>query len=44
MSYFIKLNWIFPPSELLGGVRWFDTDVSGLPGGTFFKDQAVQEV
>jgi hypothetical protein len=30
-------------SGLLRGVRWFETDVSGLPVGPIFKSQAVLE-
>jgi hypothetical protein len=36
-----RLNWIIPSSGLLLVVRWFGTDVSGLPIGPIFKDQAV---
>jgi hypothetical protein len=36
-----RLNWILPSSGLLGGVRWFETDVSGLPIGSIFKGEAV---
>jgi hypothetical protein len=35
-----RLNWINPSSVLLRGVRLFETDVSGLPLGPIFKDQA----
>jgi hypothetical protein len=28
-----RLHYIFSPSVLLRGVRWFKTDVSGLPVG-----------
>jgi hypothetical protein len=34
------LNWILPSCELLRGVRWFETDVSGLSFGPIFKGQA----
>jgi hypothetical protein len=34
-------NVILPSSELLRGVRWFETDVSVLPVGPIFKGQAV---
>jgi hypothetical protein len=37
------LSSILPSSGLLRGVRWFETDVSGLPVGPIFKGQAVQE-
>ena len=37
------LNWILPSSGLLHGVRWFETDVSGLPIGPIFNAQAVQD-
>jgi hypothetical protein len=30
---------ILPPSGLLRGVRWFETDVSGLPVGPIFNGQ-----
>jgi hypothetical protein len=30
-------------SGLLGGLRWFKTDVSELPFGPIFKGQAVRE-
>jgi hypothetical protein len=36
-----QLKWILPSSCLLRGVRWFDTDVSGLHTGPIFKGQAV---
>jgi hypothetical protein len=29
-----RLSWILPSSGLIRGVRWFITDVSGLPTGT----------
>ena len=32
---------IFPSSGLLRGIRWFQTDVSGLPVRRFFSGQAV---
>ena len=32
-----------PFSGLLRGVKWFETDVLGLPIGAIFKGQAVQE-
>ena len=39
-----KLLKLIPPSTgLLHGVRWFDTDVSGLPISPIFKGQSVQE-
>ena len=34
---------ILPSSGSLRGVRWFDTDVSRLPVGSFFEGQVVQE-
>jgi hypothetical protein len=34
---------IISSSWLLCGVRWFETDVSGLPIGPIFKGQAVKE-
>jgi hypothetical protein len=37
------LPWILPSSGLLCDLRWFETDVSGLPIGFFFKGQEVQE-
>ena len=37
-------SWIIPPSGLLRGVEWFETDVSGLPIGPIFKGQAVRTV
>jgi hypothetical protein len=44
-SYFTNTKhmwyWIFPSSGLLRGVRWFETDVLGLPIGSIFKIQAV---
>ena len=33
------LNRILPSSELLCGVSWFKTDVSGLPNGFFRRYQ-----
>ena len=36
-----RLKWILPPSGLLCGVRWFETDVSGLPVGAILKGQAI---
>jgi hypothetical protein len=35
-----RLNVILSSSGLLRGVRWFETDVSGLHIGPNFKDQA----
>ena len=32
---------IIPSSGLLRSVRWFDTDVSGLPIGPIFKGQVI---
>ena len=37
-----EIKRIIPSSVLLRGVRWFDTDVSGLPIGPIFKGQAGQ--
>ena len=34
----LKLN----SSELLHSIRWFQTDIAGLPIGPFVKGQAVQ--
>ena len=36
-----RLNKIRPSSGLLRGIWLFETDVSGLPVGPIFKDQAV---
>jgi hypothetical protein len=36
-----RLKWIFRSFGLLRGVRWFDTDVSGLPSGPIFKVQTT---
>ena len=36
-----KLDLILPSSGLLRGVRWFETDVSGLPTSLTFKGQSV---
>ena len=36
-------TWILPSSELLRGVNWLKTDVSGLPVGPVFKDRIAQE-
>jgi hypothetical protein len=36
-----RLNWILPSSGLIRGVRWFETDVSGLPVSSVLKGQAV---
>ena len=36
-----RLYSIFPSSGLLRGVRWFETDVSGLPISVIFNDQIV---
>ena len=36
----VKMN---PSSGLLRGVRWSETDVSGLSIGPVFKGQAIQE-
>ena len=33
--------WIIPSSGILRWVRWFETDVSGLPIGPIFKGQAI---
>jgi hypothetical protein len=35
-----RLNKIRSSSGLLRGIWWFETDVSGLPVGRIFKDQA----
>ena len=32
-----RLNWSTSSSGLLRGIRWFETDVSGLPIGSIFK-------
>jgi hypothetical protein len=37
----ITNQWILPSAGLFRGVRWFETDVSGLPIGHIFKDQAA---
>jgi hypothetical protein len=37
-----RLNWIIPSSGWLRGLRWFETDVSGLPTGLVFTDNVVQ--
>ena len=39
----LQLNWNLQSYGLLYGVRWFETDVSGLPIGHMFKGQVVQE-
>jgi hypothetical protein len=39
----LRMNWILPPSGLLGGMRLFETDVSGITVSRIFKSQAVQE-
>ena len=36
-----RLDRILPSSGMLRGVRWFETDVSGLPMGLIFKGQVV---
>jgi hypothetical protein len=36
-----RLNLILPSSGLLRSVRWFETDVSGLPTEPTFKSQDV---
>ena len=38
-----RLKWIIPPSGLLRGVWWFQTDVSKLPIGPVFKDSLTLE-
>jgi hypothetical protein len=38
-----RLKLIPPSSGLLRGVRWFKTDVLGLPISPIYKDQTVQE-
>jgi hypothetical protein len=38
------IRLILPSSGLLGGVVWFDYDVSGLPIGPLFKGQTLQVV
>jgi hypothetical protein len=38
-----RLNSVLSSSGLLRGVRWFETDVSGLRVFTIFKGQAAQE-
>jgi hypothetical protein len=38
------VNRSIPSSGFLGGVRWFENDVSGLPIGPIFKDQDIQKV
>ena len=37
-----RLNWILASSGLLRGVKWFETDVLGLPIGLGFKGQVLQ--
>jgi hypothetical protein len=39
----LRLTWVLQFFGLLRGVRWFETDVSGLLIGLIFKGQAVQE-
>jgi hypothetical protein len=39
-SYLLRdcyIRWKLPSSDLLCGMRWFKTDVSGLPIGPIFK-------
>ena len=38
-----RVNRILPSSAFLRGIRWFQTNVSGLPIRPTFKGQAVQE-
>ena len=43
-SWRVKCPWtasVIPSSGLIGGLTWFETDVSGLPIGSVFKGQGT---
>jgi hypothetical protein len=43
VAFFNTAIWTLPSYGLLRGIRFFETDVSGLPVGSIFKLQTVQE-